>query len=60
MHRDMMPSFEFLQPAHQRVIFGVRDFRLVQHVVPVLMMAQLIAQLFDFLRWVRGRHLYYN
>jgi hypothetical protein len=26
----------------------------------VLVVAQLIAQLFDFLACVRGRHLYYN
>ncbi len=55
-----MLSFETLQPAHQRVVFGVGNFWLVEHVVQVLVVAQLIAQVFDFLACVRGRHLYYN
>ena len=42
-----MLGFQIAQLAHQRVVFGVADLGLVQHVVQALVMAQRFAQLFD-------------
>ncbi len=39
---------QFLEALHQTVIGGVGNFRLVQNVIEILVMAQLVAQLFDF------------
>ena len=55
-----MPLFQFLQPAHQRVVFGVGDFGLVQDVIPVFVVAKLFAKLFGFLREIFHRPLNYN
>ncbi len=43
-----MLGFQGLQPPHHHVVFGVGDFRLVQNVIQVFVMAQRFAQLFDF------------
>ena len=40
--------FQLLQLAHQRVVFGVGDFRLVENVVQMLVAAQLFAELLRF------------
>ena len=37
-----------LQPPHHHVVFGVADFGLVQHVIQMFVMAQRVAQFFDF------------
>ena len=44
-----MRSLERLQFPHHPVVFGIADFRRVEHIVKMLMMLQLLAQGFDFL-----------
>jgi hypothetical protein len=39
--------FQIAQLPHQRVIFGIADFGLVQHIVQALVMAQRFPQLLD-------------
>ena len=46
--------------AHQGVVFGVGDFGLVEHVVQVLVAAQLFAKRFDFAGGIFHRPLNYN
>ena len=50
-----MLSFQRLKTPHQLVKFKVRDFRIVEHVIPVLMMANLLAQLFKLLLNASGQ-----
>src|SRR5690348_1713509 len=45
-HQFRMRRFQFLQPPHQPVVRRVRNLRLIQHVIPVFVVAQLLAQLF--------------
>src|SRR6267154_191179 len=44
-----MRGLEFLEAVHQAIVGGVGNFRLVQHVVEIFVMAQLVAQGFDLL-----------
>ena len=39
-----MLRFEILQPAHQRIVLGIGDLRLVQHVIQPLVTLQFFAQ----------------
>ena len=55
-----MLGFERLQPSHQRVVFGIADCRLVEHVVKVLMAAEFVAQLFHFAGGIFHWALIYN
>ena len=48
------------KPAHQRVVFGVGDFGLVENVVEMLVAAKLFAELLDFARGIFHRPLNYN
>ena len=41
-------GLQLLKPAHQFVKLEVGDFRVIQDVVPVLVVADIIAELFDF------------
>ncbi len=43
-----MRGFERLQFAHHRVVFGVGDFRRIEHIVQMLVAAQFFAQMFGF------------
>ena len=43
-----MLRFKVTEPVHQRVIFRVTDFRLIQHVVQVFVTAERISQVFHF------------
>src|SRR5258708_5737044 len=40
-------GFQFLEALHQAVVGSVGNFRLVQNVIEILVMPQLVAQLFD-------------
>ena len=44
-----MLGFERLEFVHQPVEFGVADLRIVEHVIAVLVIADLVAQRFDLL-----------
>jgi len=50
-------GFQLLQPAHQPVIFGVGDFRPVEHVIQMLVVMQLFAQIFYLCFYFSGGHL---
>ena len=52
--------FQLLEPPHERVVFGVGDFRLVENVVQVLVAAKLFPELLDFARGIFHRALNYN
>ena len=41
-------GFQLLQPPHHPVILGVADLGPIQHVIQVLVVMQLFAQIFDF------------
>ena len=52
-----MLGLELLQLVHQAVEFGVADLGIVEHVVAVLVVADLVAQRFDLLLHIfAGRH----
>ena len=57
IRRDELRMFrlQLLELVHQLVESGVADFGLVQHVVAVLVIADLVAQGFEFLLDVFGR-----
>src|ERR1035438_7323819 len=55
-----MQFLQFPQAAHQRVIFGVSDFRLVEDIVQVLVAAQRAPQLRDLHGGIFHGHLNYN
>ena len=59
-HQLRVESFQFQELFFEAVVFGVRDLRIIQHVVAILVMTEDLAQFFDaFLihsgRWF-GRH----
>src|SRR6266513_92690 len=39
-------SLQLFQPVHQPVIRGIRNLRIIEHVIPVFVVAQLLAKLF--------------
>ena len=41
--------FELFQPIHQPVVSGVGELRLIQNVVSIVVVANLVAELLDFL-----------
>src|ERR1700719_3207626 len=41
-------GFQLFELAHQAVVGSIRNFRVVRDVIAVFMMAQLFAQIFDF------------
>ena len=43
-----MLGLQGLQLAHQRVVFGVGDLRMVENVILVFVMAKFLAELLDF------------
>src|SRR5258708_2601918 len=51
-----MRGFELFQLVHQTIEFGVADLGIVEHVVAILVMANLFAQGFDLRVEVLGRH----
>ena len=55
-----MLAFELLKAAHQCVILGVGDFRPVENVVQMLVVAQFFAEPRDLFLNGRGRHGYYK
>ena len=46
---------ELLQLVHQLVEFGVADFRIVEHVIAVLVMANLVSEIFKLGLDIAGR-----
>ncbi len=53
-----MRRLQLLQFAHQRVVFGVTDLRLIEYVVLILVVPQLFAQFLDaFDRFTTHRRL---
>src|SRR5882724_740496 len=52
-----MRRFQLLQRVHQPVVGGIGDLRLIGHVVQILVMPQLFAQLLDFALHCRLRSL---
>ena len=52
-----MRGFQFLQPVHHPVVSRVRDFRIIQDVVAVFVVAQLLAKLFNLFFDASGRSL---
>jgi hypothetical protein len=55
-----MARFEVAQLAHEGVVFGVGDRGLVEHIVQMLVAAELAAELFDFARGIWHGLLIYN
>ena len=53
-----MRDLQCLQASHERVVFGVRELWLIQHVIQVLVAPQLIPELLHFLR-DRSTHVIY-
>src|SRR4051812_16140622 len=53
-------GLQFLETPHQRVVFRVRDFGLVENVVEMFVAAKLIAELVNFARGIFHRPLNYN
>jgi len=47
-----VPRFQVAELAHERVVFGVGDRGLVEHIVQMLVAAELVAELFDFARGI--------
>ena len=43
-----MLGLEVLEPPHHPVVFGVADLGLIEHVIQMLVMMQLFAQILDF------------
>ena len=43
-----MSGLEFLQALHQTIVGGVRNFRLVEDIIEILVVPQLVAQALDF------------
>ena len=55
-----VPRFQVPELAHERVVFGVGDLGLVEHIVQTLVAAELVAELFDFARGIFHGLLIYN
>src|ERR1700736_6147019 len=49
-----MFSFENFKPAHQIVVLGVADLRIVEHVVTMVVIIDLGAEALDFARRISG------
>src|SRR5207302_4974338 len=46
-HQLRLCRFQLFQPLHHPVVCRVRDLRLIQHLIPVFVIAQLFAQFFN-------------
>ena len=55
-----MLGFQRLELAHQRVVFGVGDLRIVEHVILMFVVAQFLAELLDLDRGIFHWPLIYN
>ena len=53
-------GFQGLEPAHERVVFGVGDLRSVEDVVLMFVAAELFAELLDLARGIFHGPLIYN
>ena len=55
-----MLRLQLLQPVHERVILSVGDFRCVEYVVEMLVVANLFAKILNLFAWLLcrllGRH----
>jgi hypothetical protein len=55
-----MLGFQGLEPAHELVVFGVRDLRVVQDIVLVFVVAEFFAELLDLDHRIFHWPLIYN
>src|SRR5919108_2725615 len=56
-HQLRMRRLQLFQPLHQPVVRRVRNLRLIQHVIPVFVVAQFLAQLFHLFLHIHSRRL---